>query len=127
VALLNSTDKRSGFSKQQRLDQPSQYKALFDSPDYRFSNRAFLMLAKNNPLGFARLGLVTSKKKAKRAVDRNLVKRLTRESFRLRQHQLNSLDVLVLLRSFPTESSRQELRAQLEELWAKLLAKAHQD
>lgn len=85
------------------------------------------MLAKNNPLGFARLGLVTSKKKAKRAVDRNLVKRLTRESFRLRQHQLGSLDVLVLLRSFPAESSRQELRAQLEELWAKLLAKAHQD
>ena len=127
MALLNSTDKRSGFSKQQRLDQPSQYQALFDTPDYRFSNRVFLVLARNNSLDYARLGLVTSKKKAKRAVDRNLVKRLARETFRLHQHQLGGLDVLVLLRSLPKEDDRIQLRAQLEALWVKLLAKPQQD
>ena len=85
------------------------------------------MLARNNSLDYARLGLVTSKKKAKRAVDRNLVKRLARETFRLHQHQLGGLDVLVLLCSLPKEDDRIQLRAQLEALWVKLLAKPQQD
>lgn len=85
------------------------------------------MLAKHNQQPFPRLGLVVSKKKARRAVDRNLVKRLAREGFRQHQQQLAGLDVLVLLRSLPPVKDRQQLRQLLDELWCGLLAKACQD
>lgn len=127
MALLNISAKRFGLNKQQRLDQPSQFQALFDAPDFRQSNKAFLVLAKHNSLEHSRLGLVVSKKKAKRAVDRNLVKRLSRESFRQHQQQLAGIDLLVLLRSLPVGKDPQEIRSLLDELWLGLLAKVGQD
>jgi len=43
-----------------------------------------------------RLGLAVSKKAYKKAVDRNLRKRLARETFRLQQLQLNNFDMVVM-------------------------------
>ena len=43
-----------------------------------------------------RLGLAISKKTYKKAVDRNLRKRLARETFRLKQAQLRNLDIVVM-------------------------------
>ena len=48
--------------------------------------------AKNN-LEHPRLGLTVAKKHLKRAHDRNRIKRLVRESFRLSQHNLPSCDL----------------------------------
>ena len=45
----------------------------------------------------ARLGLVVGKKLLKRAVDRNRLKRVVRENFRLRRLQLPSYDLVVRL------------------------------
>lgn len=53
------------------------------------------MLARiNKP--FPRLGLAFSKKKIPRAVDRNRVKRIVREQFRLTQTMLPSVDMIVM-------------------------------
>jgi len=54
----------------------------------RFGNKSLTVLARQNDLGHPRLGLAISKKSAKRAVDRNRIKRVFRESFRLHQHTL---------------------------------------
>ncbi|VAX08184.1 Ribonuclease P protein component [hydrothermal vent metagenome] len=56
------------------------------------------MLACTNSLGVPRLGMAVPKRQLKRAVDRNRIKRLTRESFRKHQTQLRGLDVVVLVR-----------------------------
>jgi ribonuclease P protein component len=45
----------------------------------------------------ARLGLVIAKRHLRRAVDRNLVKRLVREAFRTRHSELPSRDLIVRL------------------------------
>jgi ribonuclease P protein component len=45
----------------------------------------------------ARLGLVIAKRHLRRAVDRNLVKRLVREAFRIRHSELPARDLIVRL------------------------------
>ncbi len=49
----------------------------------------------------ARLGLVVGKKQLKRAVDRNRVKRIVRELFRLRREALPACDLVVRLHAKP--------------------------
>jgi len=51
--------------------------------------------------GDARLGLVVGKKLLKRAVDRNRVKRIVREQFRLRRSKLPVCDLVVRLFTKP--------------------------
>ena len=46
----------------------------------------------------SRLGLALSKKICKRAVDRNLFKRIARETFRQHRDELNLLDFVVMIK-----------------------------
>lgn len=50
---------------------------------------------------FPRLGIVVGKKAFPRAVDRNHFKRLVREAFRKRQHDLGALAIIVRLMRAP--------------------------
>ena len=79
------------------------------------------MLSRRNQLEHPRLGLAIAKKHANSAVARNLIKRATRESFRLLQAQLCGVDVVVLTRPGVTKLSRAELQATLAKLWSKML------
>jgi ribonuclease P protein component len=45
--------------------------------------------------GGARLGMLVSRRHARRAVERNRIKRCIREAFRLEQENLGALDLLV--------------------------------
>ncbi len=49
--------------------------------------------AKPNNTNYSRLGLIVAKKVARRAVDRNRVKRLLREFFRVNQHSQVTLNM----------------------------------
>ena len=62
----------------------------------------------------ARLGLAISKKCAKRAVDRNRIKRVTREWFRT--NDLRGMDVVVTGKRGLAELSASALRASLDDL-----------
>ncbi len=55
--------------------------------------------ARPNGLGHPRLGLVVARKLLGRAVDRNRVRRVLRERFRIRQHELGPLDIVARLRN----------------------------
>ncbi len=48
-----------------------------------------------NSLGYPRLGLVVGKKTAKRAVQRNYMKRTLRELFRQERTTLGAVDILI--------------------------------
>lgn len=72
------------------------------------ANRHFKVFFAQNGRNNARLGIVSSKKILPRAVDRNRVKRLIRETFR--QHSIKSrkLDVVVMVRpAYAQEASMQ--------------------
>lgn len=56
-----------------------------------------------NELGHARLGMVVAKRQFKRAVDRNRMRRIIRETFRLSSPELPPLDVVVKVLAVPPE------------------------
>jgi len=84
---------------------------------YQSSSGGVMLRARRNGGDLPRLGLIISKKSIKRAVDRNRVKRTTRESFRLCQGRLSGLDVVIMSRAGLGELSGPALRAILDKHW----------
>lgn len=61
-----------------------------------------------------RLGLAITKKKVKRAHERNRIKRLTREYFRLHQHELpGQIDMLLTIKQFSDDLQNDVIVEQL--------------
>ena len=73
----------------------------------------------------ARLGMAVSKKNVRRAVDRNLVKRLVRESFRKRRAQLRGLDLVVLTRRGIPLDDNDILSNSLERHWRRIAKRSN--
>ncbi|EIL96954.1 ribonuclease P protein component [Rhodanobacter thiooxydans] len=80
------------------------------------------MRYRDNDLGHARLGLAISKRVSRRAVERNRIKRLLRESFRRVRHQLPAVDMMVMAREQAAGVAGPQLLAELDGLWKKLQA-----
>jgi len=64
-----------------------------------------------------RIGLAIAKRVARRAVDRNRLRRLARETFRLRRPGLRALDFVLLARPAAIEADNRTLRQSLDQLW----------
>jgi ribonuclease P protein component len=65
--------------------------------------------------------LAIAKKNIKLAVARNKIKRAVRESFRLNQHELGSIDIVVLARRDAANVSSKKLTLSLQMHWKKLI------
>ena len=99
------------------------YTGVFSNVQFKAGNRHFLLLATPNGhdcSGHGRIGLIIAKRHVKRAVDRNRIKRLVRESFRHRRAGLPSLDIVVLARPGLASLDSSEIYRQLDKLWRKL-------
>lgn len=70
-----------GYGKQQRLLKAGDFAAVFKAKPVVSSDRFFRVLGTSSPRG-PRLGLAISRKVDKRAVVRNRIKRVIRETFR---------------------------------------------
>ena len=110
------------FPRSARLLDSRCYQAIF-ADSVKSADAYFTVLARTNDLGHDRLGLAISKKCAHRAVDRNRLKRVVRESFRLDQCRLNGSDVVVLCRGQAAKAANQRLFASLAAHWQNVLAK----
>jgi ribonuclease P protein component len=111
------------FSKSMRLLNSKDFQTVFDDAPLRNSHQHFLFLARMNQLNRPRLGLVIAKKHIRRAVDRNRMKRLIRETFRAKQQQLTGIDVIVLARKGMHEVTNAVLIEQLNKQWQGLIRK----
>ena|SRR3990167_7211479 len=89
-----------------RLNQPK-----------KITNKYFLILFKRQQLSYARLGIIVGKKYVKRAVDRNQIKRIVRESFRQHQEKLKNLDIVVIVRSECSTLSTKVWRNDIDNIW----------
>lgn len=84
------------FSKEMRLRKQREFEAVYEE-GVRIRGGTLLVVARKNGLEHPRLGISVSKKKMKRAADRNRFKRLVRESFRLKREKLPvGLDLIVI-------------------------------
>jgi len=113
-----------GFPRKLRLTEPAQFKAVFNHADFKVSNRLFLILARSNDLERCRLGLVIGKKHLSRAFQRNRIKRLLRNSFRLNQSLLEGLDIVILARSNMSNLDNKQIVENIQCLWLDLVKKS---
>ena len=111
--------KPEGFSRQVRVRTAYEYTAVFKQPR-RFSENNLVALCHRNSLRHARLGVSVPKRSFKLATDRNTVKRVIRDSFRRRQAQLDSLDIVIVVKLPTSPFSKRELRECIERLWRKV-------
>ena len=108
------------FDKSKRLLTQAEFSRVFDQPRHKLSSRHLLILAQPGTTTGARIGLVVGKKNVRLANQRNRIKRLVRETFRLRQSDLSGLDIVVLARHGIGELNNHEIIALLDQLWGKL-------
>lgn len=108
------------FPKQNRLLNAADYKAVFSKAEFKVSCRYFLVLAIKNNWMHSRLGLVIAKKNVAKAVQRNRVKRMVRNYFRLHGDQTAGLDLVVLARKDVDTLLNSQLTERLASLWQDL-------
>lgn len=102
-----------------RLLCAADYERVFERA-HKSSGKALTVLARRSDRDSARLGLAISAKQIRRAVDRNRVKRLIRESFRRHQALLKGLDVVVIGRRDLATKDSQRVFGCLEKHWRRI-------
>lgn len=108
---------RYRFGRDKRIAQSAGYGRLLEhGARHRMSGYTFFI--ERREAGPPRLGIMVSRKHAKRATIRNDLKRCIREAFRLEQHRLGAIDLVVRppLGAVPCSRLIDDLRAMLVRL-----------
>lgn len=105
---------------QRRIRRKAEFDAIH-TKGRRLGNALFGVTARANGTAAPRLGLAVSIKVAGTGVERNRIRRAIRESFRLHQHELPPLDLVLSARARARGASGGDLRASLEGLWAEVM------
>jgi ribonuclease P protein component len=119
VAAGASERLRLRLPPQRRLRRKVDFDAVY-ARGRRTGNDYFVVVARANAADGPRLGLAVATKAVGNSVQRNRIRRLIRESFRLRQHELPAWDLVVSARSRVRGVASAELRASLGALWDKV-------
>jgi ribonuclease P protein component len=114
----------AAFPKQYRLIKTDEYSSVFA---FRRALKSRYFLLHYRPHGAdevsgARLGLVVAKRFLRRSVDRNLVRRLAREQFRLLRAQLRCSDFVLRLAAKPPVIDRQAMAKEIQGLLSKAIS-----
>lgn len=104
---------------QLRLRRKSDFDAAY-ARGRRLGDGFFTVIATANELGAPRLGLAVAVRAAGGAVARNRLRRIIRESFRLHQHSLPALDLVVSVRPGARAVAARTLHESLAALWRRL-------
>ncbi|TYL49327.1 ribonuclease P protein component [Marinomonas sp. IMCC 4694] len=112
------------FPRHVRLLNAEDYQSVFNDTSSKVFAGEFLLLARKRDDNQTRLGLIVSKKTDKRAVGRNRIKRLVRNSFRHHKTPLSGLDIVFLARQGIKELENVDLHNRLDKAWGQLAKKA---
>jgi ribonuclease P protein component len=111
---MTGTDKPFAFRKHEHLRRPADFKLVYDRR--RSASDGWLIVyVRENGLPHLRLGLSVSRKFGG-AVQRNRLRRLYREAFRLTRHEMPAGLDLVLIPRKPGEPALAELTRSLPRL-----------
>lgn len=95
--LADNASPKATFPKERRIRSKADFERLRECRK-KVSTKHFVFILGSNDFGFARLGVIASKKTFPTAVARNRVKRLCRDVFR-RTGGPSGLDLLVIAKS----------------------------
>jgi len=105
--------------KDQTLSNSADYQRVFQQ-NKSLRDRYWLILWCPNDQDGPRLGIAVAKKKVKKAVQRNRLKRIIRESFRQNRKLIGARDVIVLVNQGVEKAKNPELFASLTRMWKKV-------
>lgn len=113
--------KQNRLGKELKLRTPSSFQKVYkNAQKFRFQGLSLLVC--RNELPYSRIGIVIPKKQIPRAVDRNRIRRIVREYFRVKQHELAiCFDFIFVVYSALSDFSNLEIIKCLEVLWTKLI------
>ena len=94
------------------------FNEAFTKPDRKASTKHFMLLLKENDLGYARIGVAVRKKDIKLAVQRNRIRRKIKGSFRINISKLTAADHVVFVKKNITDGG-DVIKKELEDLWQK--------
>ena len=120
----NRRQSNAAFPKRYRLTKTDEFSSVFGfrkalkSPHFLLHYR---LQAAEEGTG-ARLGLVVAKRFLRRSVDRNLIRRLAREHFRLLRSRLPARDLILRLASKPVALERRALAVEIRGLLSKIIS-----
>ncbi|MEO9654145.1 ribonuclease P protein component [Marinomonas sp.] len=112
------------FPRHVRLLNAGDYQSVFNDTSCKVFAGEFLLLAHKREDDQTRLGLIVSKKTDKRAVGRNRIKRLVRDSFRQHKTTLAGLDIVFLARQGIKELDNPDFHRRIDKAWDQLAKKA---
>jgi ribonuclease P protein component len=112
------------FRQADRLLTAADFKFVF-AKAVKSSDSNFTVLYRKSGKNNARLGLAIAKKNTRLAVQRNRLKRLIRDSFRLNRQQLQGLDIVVLASNRASRQENALLHKSLLLHWKKLSDTIH--
>jgi len=118
---MQATESRLRLGPEKRLRSKPQFDAVYAS-GRRIDDKFFALRVKPNGLEFPRVGLAVAVKTAGNAVRRNRLRRVVRDSFRLAQHQLPFVDIVVAAKFPAAGAPVTSLRASLATLWQRVAA-----
>ena len=114
------------LTKQAKLVKTDDFSSVFNLRK-RIANKHLVLRYKPNALNAPRLGLIVAKKTAKLAVQRNYMRRVLRELFRLNQHHLPALDLVIQVQKTFEKPDFMQIKQEFEYLMQKLATAVNQE
>ena len=123
VSLLKVIEGASeSFPRQLRLTRAFEFQQVFKN-NFRCADACITILVRKKSARGPRLGFAIARKQVPRAVDRNRLKRLFRESFRKAQHRLPARDLVIMVRRGILLVGSDKIRDALDQYWNSIIKK----
>lgn len=111
---------RFGLTKQAKLIKTDDFSSVFNFRK-RISTQYLAFHYQPSFHAQARLGLVVGKKTAKLSVHRNYMRRVLRECFRLQQHEISGVDLIIRVQKNFSKANFMQIKQEFDGLMAKLI------
>jgi ribonuclease P protein component len=110
------------FNRESRLLTPDHFQKVFNKAVRFNSQHITLLLSANDKK--SRIGFAIAKKRIKLAVQRNRIKRIVRNSYRLNQHQLPNVDMIIMAKTGIEKLENKTIQHQIESIWQKIIRRS---
>ena len=107
------------FPRIYRLLNSRAFTAVFTNTKLKIQTPSFLVLVAESTATYPRLGCIVAKKHVRRASQRNQIKRLIRETFRLNRNHLLKYDFVVMVKNSVVKTNQRDIYNELHLMWQK--------